>query len=182
MQEVWTICRIFKRNIAYKRQPQLPAWRQQQSSSNTGSFESDGGGGDEYMTRCLPVPATAPGVPPRLHQIGGMLNGGGVVSATGSSSSSSFFRDRESVHGGQQFHFHEQWLSRFPAAPAVEQKPQLLDPSAMAIALHQNDDQSVATAAAAAASECCKDGYYWDEIARFMEVNDPTVLHDCRYA
>ncbi|PWZ56309.1 Transcription factor JUNGBRUNNEN 1 [Zea mays] len=173
--EVWTICRIFKRNIAYKRQPQLPAWRQQQSSSNTGSFESDGGGGgDEYMNRCLPVPATA-----TAHQIGGMLNGGGVVSAT-RSSSSSFFRDRESVHGGQQFHFHEQWLSRFPAAPAVEQKPQLLDPSAMAIAFHQNDDQSVATAAAA--SECCKDGYYWDEIARFMEVNDPTVLHDCRYA
>ncbi|XP_066331859.1 transcription factor JUNGBRUNNEN 1-like [Miscanthus floridulus] len=177
--EVWTICRIFKRNIAYKRQPQQqPAWRQQagsnapppilaESSSNTGSFESDGGG-DEYMN-CLPVPDTAPGLH-RQHRIGSMLNGGGV-SVTGSSS---FFR--EGVHTQQ---FQGQWLNRFPAPAAIEQKPQLLDSSAMTIAFHQSD-QSVA-ATAVTNDQCYKDGY-WDEIARFMEVNDPTVLHDCRYA
>lgn len=178
MQEVWTICRIFKRNIAYKRQPQQqPAWRQQpaagnapppllaESSSNTGSFESDGGG-DEYMN-CLPVPATAPGVP-RQHHVGGqigMLNRGG---------GGGFFR--ESVHSQQ---FQGQWLNRFPAPAAIEQKPQLLDSSAMTVAFHQNDHQSIA--AAATNDQCYKDGY-WDEIARFMEVNDPTVLYDCRYA
>jgi len=181
-QEVWTICRIFKRNIAYKRQPQQhqqQAWRQPalsnapppllaESSSNTGSFESDGGG-DEYMN-CLPVPDTAPGLH-RQHRIGSMLNGGGV-SVT---SSSSFFR--EGVHTQQ---FQGQWLSRFPAPAAIEQKPQLLDSSAMTIAFHQND-QSIAGAAAATNDQCYKDGY-WDEIAKFMEVNDPTVLYDCRYA
>jgi len=136
-----------------------------ESSSNTGSFESDGGG-DEYMN-CLPVPAVALGMP-RLHRIGSMLNGGGV-SVTGSS----FFR--EGVHSQQ---FQGQWLNRFPA-PAIEQKPQLLDSSAMTIAFYQND-QSVA-AAAMTNDQCYKDGY-WDEIARFMEVNDPTVLYDRRYA
>ena len=67
-----------------------------------------------------------------------------------------------------------------PAPAAIEQKPQLLDSSAMTIAFHQND-QSIAGAAAATNDQCYKDGY-WDEIAKFMEVNDPTVLYDCRYA
>jgi len=80
------------------------------------------------------------------------------------------------VHGQQ---FQGQWLNRFPAPAAIEQKPQLLDSSAMTIAFHQND-QSVA-AAAMTNDQCYKDGY-WDEIAKFMEVNDPTVLYDCRYA
>ncbi|XP_062209449.1 transcription factor JUNGBRUNNEN 1-like [Phragmites australis] len=166
--EVWTICRIFKRNITYKRQQQQQPqqmWRPAaaaasnalppaDSSSNTGSFESDGG--DEYMN-CLP--ATAPGMS-QLHHVGNQVNmlyGGG----------SCFFK--ESVHGHQ---YQGQWLNSLPV-PAPEQKPQL-GPSAMSIAFHQND-QSVA------AIDCYKDGY-WDEIARLMEVNDPTAFYDCRYA
>ncbi|XP_062186404.1 transcription factor JUNGBRUNNEN 1-like [Phragmites australis] len=60
--EVWTICRIFRRNITYKKQPQqqqvagkMPddaAAAQPDSSSITGSLESDTG--DEYMNRLLP--------------------------------------------------------------------------------------------------------------------------------
>ncbi|TKV91042.1 hypothetical protein SEVIR_9G069000v4 [Setaria viridis] len=164
--EVWTICRIFKRNITYRRQQPQQVWRQPaaasnalpptDSSSNTGSgFESDGG--DEYMN-CLP--ASAPSAPRQLHfsnQIN-MLNGGG-----------GFFRE-SGVHNQQ---FQGQWFNSIPAPAAVEQKPQLNSP-AMTIAFHQND-QSLA------ANDFCKDGY-WDEIARFMEVNDPTVFYDCRYA
>ena len=71
---------------------------------------------------CLQVPATAPGVP-RQHQVGSMLNRGGI-SVTGSS----FFR--EGVHDQQ---FQWQWLNHFPA-PAIEQKPQLIDLSVMTIA------------------------------------------------
>ncbi|KAJ1293368.1 hypothetical protein BS78_01G062500 [Paspalum vaginatum] len=160
--EVWTICRIFKRNITYKRQQQQhqpqQLWRQPESSSNTGSFESDGG--DEYMN-CLPSAAAATSSVPRQHHVGNqisMLNGG----------ASGFFR--ESVYGQQ--YLQGQWLSSLPA-PAIEQKPQL-NSSAMAIAFHQNE-QSLA------ANDCYRDGY-WDEIARFMEVNDATAFHDCRYA
>ncbi|CAN6309086.1 unnamed protein product [Urochloa humidicola] len=161
--EVWTICRIFKRNITYRRQQPQQVWRQPaatgnvplpaDSSSNTGSFESDGG--DKYMN-CLP--AAAPSMPRQHHfsnQIN-MMNGG-------------FFR--ESVHSHQQF--HGQWYNSIPAPQAIEQKPQLNLP-AMTIAFQQND-QSLAT------NDYSKDGY-WDEIARFMEVNDSTAFYDCRYA
>ncbi|OEL13813.1 Transcription factor JUNGBRUNNEN 1 [Dichanthelium oligosanthes] len=166
--EVWTICRIFKRNITYKRQQPQQVWRQPMatsnalppadSSSNTGSFESDGG--DEYMN-CQP--AAAPSVPRQQHHFSNqvnMLNGGG-------SGSGSFFR--ESLHSQQ---FQGQWFNSLPAQE-IEQKPQL-NSSAMTISFHQND-QSLAV------NDCCKDGY-WDEIARFMEVNDPTAFYDCRYA
>jgi hypothetical protein len=163
MQEVWTICRIFKRNITYRTQQPQQVWRQPaaasnalppaDSNSNTGSsFESDGG--DEYMN-CLP------GVLRQHHfsnQIN-MLNGSGR----------GFFRE-SGVHSQQ---FQGQWFNSIPAPAAVEQKPQLNLP-AMTIAFHQND-QSLA------ANDFCKDGY-WDEIARFMEVNDQTIFHDCRYA
>ncbi|CAL4919362.1 unnamed protein product [Urochloa decumbens] len=165
--EVWTICRIFKRNITYRRQQPQQAWRQPvatgnalqpaDSSSNTGSFESDGG--DEYMN-CLP--GAAPSMPQQHHfsnQIN-MLSGGG-----------GFFR-QSGVHSHQQF--QGQWFNNsIPAPTAIEQKPQLNSP-AMTIAFHQND-QSLA------ANDCSKDGY-WDEVARFMEVNDPAVFYDCRYA
>jgi len=168
--EVWTICRIFKRNIAYKRQPAgsnaPPPPPLAESSSNTGSFEPGGGGDDGEYMNCLPVPvpATAAVVPLQQHRIGSMPNGGAVTA-----SGSSFFRE-VGVHG-QQFQGH--WPNRF-AAPEIERKPQLLGSSAMTIAFHQNDQT-------AATNECYKDGH-WDEIARFMEVNDPTVLYDCRYA
>ena len=168
MQEVWTICRIFKRNITYKRQQPQQLWRQPvatgnglppaDSSSNTGSFESDGG--DEYMN-CLP--AAAPSVPRQHHFSNQMniLNGGG-------GGGGDFFR--ESVHSHQQF--QRQWFNSLPP-PAIEQKPKLNSP-AKTIAFHQND-QSLA------ANDCYKDGY-WDEITRFMEINDPAVFYDCRYA
>ncbi|CAN6303327.1 unnamed protein product [Urochloa humidicola] len=161
--EVWTICRIFKRNITYRRQQPQQSWRQPaasgnalppaDSSSNTGSFESDGG--DEYMMNCLPA---APSMP-RQHHFSNQINmmNGGLF--------------RESVHSHQQF--HGQWYNSIPAPQAIEQKPQL-NSLAMTIAFQQND-QSLAT------NDCTKDGY-WDEIARFMEVNDSTAFYDCRYA
>lgn len=59
MQEVWTICRIFRRSVTYKKQPQLVAGNvaaaaaaQPDTSSNTGSLESDTG--DEYMNSRTP--------------------------------------------------------------------------------------------------------------------------------
>ncbi|KAL6894192.1 hypothetical protein ACP4OV_008290 [Aristida adscensionis] len=164
--EVWTICRIFKRNITYKRQQQpQQVWRPAasaghapprpaDSSSNTGSFESDGG--DEYMNR---LPATVPSIPRHF-------SSNNQMSMT--SSGSCFFKDR--VHGQEQF--HGQWLNS-QLVPVPEQKPQLNQP-AMTIAFHQQSDQSLP-------NDCYKDGY-WEEIARFMEVNDPTPLYDCRYA
>ncbi|KAF8659398.1 hypothetical protein HU200_058610 [Digitaria exilis] len=160
--EVWTICRIFKRNVIYKRQQ---VWRPPvatanglppaESSSNTGSFESDAG--DEYMN-CLP--AAAPSAP-RQHHFSNQIN---MLNASGGG----FFRDN--LHSQQ---FQGQWFNSLPAAPAIEQKPQLNSP-AMTIAFHQNDQNLAAT-------DCYKEGY-WEEIARFMEVNDPAVFSDCRYA
>ncbi|KAL6637983.1 hypothetical protein ACP70R_025555 [Stipagrostis hirtigluma subsp. patula] len=158
--EVWTICRIFKRNITYKRQQQpqqvwRPAAPPADSSSNNGSFDSDVG--DEYMNR---LPAAGP-IMPQQHHFSNQMS---MVS-----SGNSFFR--ESVHSQQQF--HGQWLNALPV-PEPEQKPQV-NQSAMTIAFHQQNDQSLA------GNDCYKDGY-WEEIARFMEVNDPAALYDCRYA
>ncbi|KAK3145903.1 hypothetical protein QOZ80_3BG0258980 [Eleusine coracana subsp. coracana] len=158
--EVWTICRIFKRNITYKRQQQQQqVWRHPpagsnalppaDSSSNTGSFESDGG--YEYMNR---LPVTAPGISQHQHvsNQANMLYGG---------SSSSFFRD--SMHSQQWFNL---------TVPVQEQKPQV-NPSAMTIAFQQNH----------AANEFYRDSYL-DEISRFMEISDPTstAFYDSRYA
>jgi hypothetical protein len=117
MQEVWTICRIFKRNITYKRQQQH-AWRQPptNSSSITGSFESDAR--DEYMNR---LPVTAPGISHHQHvshQVN-MLNGG----------SSCFFRD--SLQSQQWFNFNSLTM------PEQEQKPQVNIP-ATTTAFQQN--------------------------------------------
>lgn len=54
MQEVWTVCRIFKRSATYKRDPQncreatsKKTSMDQYSSSNTSSLEYDGG--DQYI-------------------------------------------------------------------------------------------------------------------------------------
>jgi hypothetical protein len=58
MQEVWTICRIFRRSLTYKKQPPVivaAVAAQPDSSSNTGSLEWDTG--DEYMNG-LPPQAT----------------------------------------------------------------------------------------------------------------------------
>jgi hypothetical protein len=57
MQEVWTICRIFRRSLTYKKQPPVTVAvaALPDSSSNTGSLEWDTG--DEYMNG-LPPQAT----------------------------------------------------------------------------------------------------------------------------
>ncbi|KAK3124411.1 hypothetical protein QOZ80_7BG0586200 [Eleusine coracana subsp. coracana] len=58
--EVWTICRIFRRSITYKKHRQFAgnvpaaAATQPESSSNTGSPESDNG--DEYMNGLMTPP------------------------------------------------------------------------------------------------------------------------------
>ncbi|KAF0914973.1 hypothetical protein E2562_033054 [Oryza meyeriana var. granulata] len=165
--EVWTICRIFKRSVTYrKQQQQQQVWRPPapatvtikapppgDSSSNTGSFESDGG--DEYMNRGL-----APTITHQQHsrQMSTMnVNGGYFVNDS----------MHHKLHQGQ-------WGS-LQMAPATEQKP--LNTSPMTVSFHQNDHSFPAVA------DFYKDGYL-EEIARMMEVADPspTGFYDCRYA
>uniref|UniRef100_A0A0E0KJN3 NAC domain-containing protein n=1 Tax=Oryza punctata TaxID=4537 RepID=A0A0E0KJN3_ORYPU len=179
--EVWTICRIFKRSVTYrKQQQQQQAWRPPapatvtikapppgDSSSNTGSFESDGGG-DEYMN-CGLAPAT----------IAQQQHGGRHQMMTTMSCNGGYFND--GIHHSHSHHkFHSQWgsLQMAPPAPEPEQKP--LSTSAMTIAFHQNDH---GFPAATATADFYKDGYL-EEIARMMEVADPspTGFYDCRYA
>ncbi|KAG8061120.1 hypothetical protein GUJ93_ZPchr0003g16545 [Zizania palustris] len=165
--EVWTICRIFKRSVTYRKQPQqvwrppapaIKAPRPGDSSSNTESFESNGG--DEYMN-CL-----APVIPQPQQQHGrqmSTMNGSGY-----------FFKD--SMHHSHH-QFQGQWSS-MPLVPTPEQKPQnTTSSSAMAVAIHQHDYSL-------AAADFYKDGYL-DEIARMMEISDPSptaLFYDCRYA
>jgi hypothetical protein len=80
MQEVWTICRIFRRSLSYKKQPQAAGTvvattavaAQPDSSSHTGSLESDTGS-DEYIMNGMP-PLQAP----MNNQFHGQWNNGGV--------------------------------------------------------------------------------------------------------
>uniref|UniRef100_A0A453LXS1 NAC domain-containing protein n=1 Tax=Aegilops tauschii subsp. strangulata TaxID=200361 RepID=A0A453LXS1_AEGTS len=149
--EVWTICRIFRRTITYRKQQ---TWRPApapstaitaaDSSSNTGSFESSEGG-DEYMN-CLQAPAAAaPCIPQQQHQ---------YVSQTGTVNSGNFFY-RDTMHNQQ---FQGQWNAP-PAGPMPEQKPQ--NPLSTADSFHQIDG-------------------YLEEIARMMEVTDPAGFYDYR--
>ncbi|XP_051177998.1 NAC domain-containing protein 68 [Lolium perenne] len=169
--EVWTICRIFRRTITYRKQqqhqqPQQTTWRPApamsaavaESSSNTGSFESSEGG-DEYMN-CLAPAASAASCIPHQHQQ--------HISQMGSANNVNFFY-RDAMQNQQ---FMEQW-GTLPAMPVPEQKPL----SATA-AFHQND-HSLATATATTNDYYKVDGYL-EEIARMMEVNDPAAFYDCR--
>ncbi|KAF7061198.1 hypothetical protein CFC21_067912 [Triticum aestivum] len=167
--EVWTICRIFRRTITYRKQQQ--PWRPAptpsaaittaDSNSNTGSFESSEGG-DEYMN-CLQAPAAAaPCIPQQQqHQ---------YVSQTGTSTSNFFYRD--TMHNQ---HFQGQWNAPL-AGPIPEQKPQ--NPLSTADSFHQND-HSLAVATNDFHKVEALDGYL-EEIARMMEVTDPAGFYDYR--
>ncbi|XP_044985068.1 transcription factor JUNGBRUNNEN 1-like [Hordeum vulgare subsp. vulgare] len=112
--EVWTICRIFRRTITYRKQQQQP-WRPApavsaaDSSSNTGSFESSEVS-DEYIN-CLQAPAAAAPCIPEQHQ---------YVSQTGTVDSGNYFY-MDTMHNQQQV--QGQWNAP-PAAPVPEHKPQ----------------------------------------------------------
>ncbi|KAF7067934.1 hypothetical protein CFC21_073749 [Triticum aestivum] len=168
--EVWTICRIFRRTITYRKQQ---TWRPApapsttitaaDSSSNTGSFESSEGG-DEYMN-CLQAPAAAaPYISQHQHPQQ-------YVSQTGTVDSGNFFY-RDTMHNQQ---FQEQWNSP-PAAPEPEQKP--LNPLSAADSFHQNEHNLTVAPNDFHKVEAL-DGYL-EEIARMMEVTDPAGFYDYR--
>ncbi|KAM3260637.1 hypothetical protein ACQJBY_051735 [Aegilops geniculata] len=168
--EVWTICRIFRRTITYRKQQQ--PWRPApapsaaitaaDSSSNTGSFESSEAG-DEYMN-CLQAPA-APCIPQQQHQHQHQQQ---YVSQMGTVDSGNFFYE-DNMHNQQ---FEGQWNAA-PAAPVPEQK--LQSPLSTAASFHQNDHSH-----AVAANDFYKVEGYLEEIARMMEVTDPTGFYDYR--
>uniref|UniRef100_A0ACD6A6D6 Uncharacterized protein n=1 Tax=Avena sativa TaxID=4498 RepID=A0ACD6A6D6_AVESA len=162
--EVWTICRIFRRTITYRKQQQQQPWRPTpvaETSSNTGSFESSEGG-DEYMN-CLAPAAAAAAAPciPQQQQQQHASQMGTVNNAN------FFFRDAMQT---QQFQGHWDTL---PPVPVPEQKP--LNPISMTAAFHQNDHSL-----AAATNDYYKVDGYLEEIARMMEVNDTAAFYDCR--
>ncbi|KAM0924896.1 hypothetical protein ACQ4PT_004778 [Festuca glaucescens] len=162
--EVWTICRIFRRTITYRKQQPQQTWRPApaqstavaESSSNTGSFESSEGG-DEYMNCLAPAASAAPCIPQHQQQQ--------HVSQMGSANNVNFFY-RDAMQNQQ---FLGQW-GALPAMPVPEQKP--LSTTA---AFHQNDHSL-----AAATNDYYKVDGYLEEIARMMEVNDPAAFYDCR--
>uniref|UniRef100_A0ACD5X4V8 Uncharacterized protein n=1 Tax=Avena sativa TaxID=4498 RepID=A0ACD5X4V8_AVESA len=162
--EVWTICRIFRRTITYRKQQQQQPWRPTpalptavaESSSNTGSFESSEGG-DEYMN-CL-APA-APCIPQQHQQHASQMG-------TANNNVNFFFRD---AMQSQQFQGHWDTL---PPLPVPEQKP--LNPLSTTVAFHQNDHSL-----AAATNDFYKVDGYLEEIAWMMEVNDTAAFYDCR--
>ncbi|KAM3260640.1 hypothetical protein ACQJBY_051737 [Aegilops geniculata] len=115
--EVWTICRIFRRTVTYRKQQQpwrpAPAPSAADSNSNTGSFESSEAG-DEYMN-CLQARApAAPCIPQQEHQ-----HQQPYVSQTGTVDTGNFFYE-DTMHNQQ---FQGEWNAA-PAAPVPEQKQQ----------------------------------------------------------
>ncbi|KAL6647810.1 hypothetical protein ACP70R_015247 [Stipagrostis hirtigluma subsp. patula] len=149
--EVWTICRIFRRSITYKKQPQTQqqhlaataaaAQPDSMSSVTAGSVESDTG--DEYMTNHLP--ATAAPAPVNDN----VSNGG---------------------YGyGQQF--QGQWNSTMPHPAAL--------PSPGTTAAFQYGVLGSPAATANPYDLYYKDGCSWDDISRMvMELTDPNVFYD----
>ncbi|KAM3278471.1 hypothetical protein ACQJBY_046002 [Aegilops geniculata] len=164
--EVWTICRIFRRTITYRKQQQpwrpAPAPSAADSNSNTGSFESSEAG-DEYMN-CLQAPApAAPCIPQQEHQ-----HQQPYVSQTGTLDRDNFFYE-DTMHNQQ---FQGEWNAA-PAAPVPEQKQQ--SPLSTAVAFHQNDHSH-----AVAVNDFYKVEGYLEEIARMLEVTDPAGFYDYR--
>ncbi|KAF7067935.1 hypothetical protein CFC21_073750 [Triticum aestivum] len=160
--EVWTICRIFRRAITYRKQQQPwrppPAPSAADSNSNTGSFESSEAG-DEYMN-CLQAPAPgAPCIPQQEHQ---------YVSQMDAVNGNNFFY-RDTMHNQP---FQGQWNAA-PAVPEPEEKPQ--DTLSTAVTFHQNDHSH-----AVAANDFYKVEGYLEEIARMLEVTDPAGFYDYR--
>lgn len=161
MQEVWTICRIFQRNITHKKQPQpqlavaaaaVPALVPDATSSITGSLESDSAGDDvvEYMNTLQPPPAS-------------------------------------NVNGGysNQHYFQEQWNSSsndnttvFHQHAAAAPPPEPSPATAMAGFGH---DQSVLSSPAPS-DFYYKDGCNDDIYRMVMELADPSLFYDHIYA
>uniref|UniRef100_A0A0E0Q3T4 NAC domain-containing protein n=1 Tax=Oryza rufipogon TaxID=4529 RepID=A0A0E0Q3T4_ORYRU len=159
--EVWTICRIFQRNITHKKQPQpqlavaaaaVPAPVPDATSSITGSLESDSAGDDvvEYMNTLQPPPAS-------------------------------------NVNGGysNQHYFQEQWNSSsndnttvFHQHAAAAPPPEPSPATAMAGFGH---DQSVLSSPAPS-DFYYKDGCNDDIYRMVMELADPSLFYDHIYA
>jgi hypothetical protein len=154
MQEVWTICRIFRRSISYKKHPQ-----QQQvagkvstagvaqpdySSSITGSLESDTG--DEYTNGSLP--------PPQAPAINSVNDAG---------------------YGYSSQQFQGQWNSSALHAAATAPLP---SPTTMA-AFHHD---VLSSSPAAPDDMYYKDGSSWDDIGRMMMELTDDMFCDSRYA
>uniref|UniRef100_M8D0X3 NAC domain-containing protein 42 n=1 Tax=Aegilops tauschii TaxID=37682 RepID=M8D0X3_AEGTA len=158
--EVWTICRIFRRTITYRKQQ---TWRTApkpsaaDQSSNTGSFESSEVG-HEYMN-CLQAPApTAPCIPQQQHQQ--------YVSQMDAVNSNNFFYE-DTMHNQQ---FQGQWNAA-PAAPEPEEKRQ--NTPSTAVSFHQTDHSH-----AVAEIDFYEVEGYLEEIARMMEVTDTAGFYD----
>ncbi|CAM0876536.1 unnamed protein product [Alopecurus aequalis] len=167
--EVWTICRIFRRTITYRKQAHQP-WRPApalssnvvaESSSNTGSFESSEGS-DEYMNCLAPAASAASCVPhPQQQQNVGQMPAVNDIN----------FYYRDAIQNQQ---FQGQW-DTLPAVPVPEQKPP--NPLSTTVAFHQNEDSLATTAGM---NDFFKVEGYLDEIARMMEVNEPAAFYDYR--
>ncbi|KAG2631565.1 transcription factor JUNGBRUNNEN 1-like [Panicum virgatum] len=152
--EVWTICRIFRRSITYKKHPQqqhvagkvsTTAVAQPDSSSITaGSLESDTG--DEYTNGGLPLP------PPQAPAISSVNDG--------------------YSYSSQQF--QGQWNSSALHAAATAPLP---SPTTMA-AFHQG----VLSSPAAPDDMYYKDGSSWDDIGRMMMELTDDMFYDSRFA
>uniref|UniRef100_A0A0D3FPQ3 NAC domain-containing protein n=1 Tax=Oryza barthii TaxID=65489 RepID=A0A0D3FPQ3_9ORYZ len=126
------------------------------------------GGGDEFMN-CGLTPAIS-----QQQQHGGRHQMMSTMSCNGGY----FFND--GIHHSHSHHkLHSQWgsLQMAPPEPKPEPEQKPLSSPAMTIAFHQNDHGFPA-----AAADFYKDGYL-EEIARMMEVADPspTGFYDCRY-
>ncbi|KAL5198399.1 hypothetical protein ABZP36_001911 [Zizania latifolia] len=150
--EVWTICRIFQRNITHKKQPQqvtvaaaAVAAPQPDSSSITVSLECDSAGDVvvEYMNSLPQQPATP--APSSVNNSG---------------------------YDNTQY-FQEQWNSTVLDQPAVTPQPS----PAMAAFYDQSLLRSPAPS-----DLCYKDGYNDDIYRMVMELADPSLFYDYRYA
>uniref|UniRef100_A0A0E0LGP4 NAC domain-containing protein n=1 Tax=Oryza punctata TaxID=4537 RepID=A0A0E0LGP4_ORYPU len=161
--EVWTICRIFQRNITHKKQPQpqlavaaaaAPQPVPDSTSSITGSLESDSAGDDvvEYMNTLQPPPP-----PPQApaSNVNGSYN--------------------------NQHYFQEQWNSSSNNTTVFQQAaPPPPEPSPPAMAAFGHD-QSVLSSPAPS-DFYYKDGCNDDIYRMVMELADPSVFYDHIYA
>jgi hypothetical protein len=161
MQEVWTICRIFRRTITYRKQQTCrtaPTPSAADLSSNTRSFGFSEVG-DEYMN-CLQAPApAAPCIPQQQHQQ--------YVSQMDAVNSNNFYED--TMHNQQ---FQGQWNAA-PAAPAPEPEEEPQNTLSTAVSFHQTDHSH-----AVAENDFYEIEGYLEDIARMMEITDPAGFYD----
>jgi hypothetical protein len=167
--EVWTICRIFRRNFTYKKQhPQqvvhcsssskvssaaaLVAQPGESSSFTAGSMESDTG--DEYTNGLLPQTPLLQD--PAVNMIDGY----------------SYSYGYDHHHHQQQQLQHGQWNSHALHAAATAPLP---SPTTMAAFHHGVLSSPPAAASGPLDDMYYKDGSSWDDIGRMvMELTDPS--------